>query len=155
MAHDEPIRPDDTPRFLHADRAVDRLLRLLAVPGPSGEEGPVRDAVLDELVGIGVPREAIREDDAPQRLDVPAAVGNLIALLPGTVPGPRRLLSAHMDTVPLARGARPRLRGDRIVAEGRTALDGVTFQTRPFYSGNPWFLAPSIQYFRWRDRLAG
>jgi glycine/D-amino acid oxidase-like deaminating enzyme len=39
-------------------------------------------------------------------------------------------------------------------AEGRTALDEVSFQTRPFYRGNPWFLAPSVMYYRWRDRLA-
>lgn len=38
------------------------------------------------------------------------------------------------------------------LAEGRTALDGVAFQTRPLYTGNPWFLAPSIHYYRWRDR---
>lgn len=37
------------------------------------------------------------------------------------------------------------------LAEGRTALDGLSFQTRPFYTGNPWFLAPSILYYRWRD----
>ena len=36
--------------------------------------------------------------------------------------------------------------------EGRTALDGLNFQTRPLYYGNPWFLAPSILYYRWRDR---
>jgi len=41
------------------------------------------------------------------------------------------------------------------LAEGRTALDGVAFETRPFYRGNPWFLAPSIQYYRWRDRRRG
>jgi len=41
------------------------------------------------------------------------------------------------------------------LAEGRTALDGLKFQTRPFYSGDPWFLAPSIRYYRWRDRRAG
>jgi glycine/D-amino acid oxidase-like deaminating enzyme len=35
--------------------------------------------------------------------------------------------------------------------DGATALDGVRFQTRPFYTGNPWFLAPSIRYYRWRD----
>jgi len=39
--------------------------------------------------------------------------------------------------------------------EGRTALDGLRFQTRPLYSGNPWFLAPSIHYYRWRDRQGG
>lgn len=37
--------------------------------------------------------------------------------------------------------------------EGRTAFDGLAFQTRPFYRGNPWFLAPSVAYYRWRDRL--
>ncbi len=36
--------------------------------------------------------------------------------------------------------------------EGRTALDGLSFATRPLYYGNPWFLAPSIMYYRWRDR---
>ena len=38
------------------------------------------------------------------------------------------------------------------LAEGRTAFDGLPFETRPLYSGNPWFLAPSIFYYRWRDR---
>ena len=37
--------------------------------------------------------------------------------------------------------------------EGQTALDGLAFQTRPLYSGNPWFLAPSVAYYRLRDRL--
>lgn len=36
--------------------------------------------------------------------------------------------------------------------EGRTALDGLAFQTRPLYTGNPWFLAPSVRYYRWRDQ---
>ncbi len=36
--------------------------------------------------------------------------------------------------------------------EGHTALDGLSFQSRPLYYGNPWFLAPSIAYYRWRDR---
>ena len=36
--------------------------------------------------------------------------------------------------------------------QGRTALDGLAFETRPLYTGNPWFLAPSVAYYRWRDR---
>ncbi|MEM6667258.1 MAG: FAD-binding oxidoreductase, partial [Pseudomonadota bacterium] len=36
--------------------------------------------------------------------------------------------------------------------EGKTALDDVTFQTRPMYYGKPWFLAGSIAWYRWRDR---
>jgi glycine/D-amino acid oxidase-like deaminating enzyme len=38
--------------------------------------------------------------------------------------------------------------------EGRTALDDLAFESRPLYYGNPWFLAPSILYYRWRDRRA-
>ena len=40
------------------------------------------------------------------------------------------------------------------LAEGNTALDNIRFQTRPLYSGNPWFLAPSIRYYRWLDKYA-
>ena len=39
------------------------------------------------------------------------------------------------------------------VKEGTTALDGVNFQTRPLYTGKPWFLAPSVAYYRWRDNF--
>lgn len=35
--------------------------------------------------------------------------------------------------------------------EGQTGFDSAGFQTRPFYTGNPWFLAPSVAYYRWRD----
>ncbi|MSP89821.1 MAG: FAD-binding oxidoreductase [Alphaproteobacteria bacterium] len=38
--------------------------------------------------------------------------------------------------------------------KGATGLDGLSFQTRPFYTGNPWFLAPSVMYYRWRDERA-
>ena len=37
--------------------------------------------------------------------------------------------------------------------EGRTALDGLPFPTRPLYTGRPWFLAPTVALYRWRDRL--
>lgn len=35
--------------------------------------------------------------------------------------------------------------------EGRTGFDDIAFPTLPFYSGNPWFLAPSVMFYRWRD----
>jgi glycine/D-amino acid oxidase-like deaminating enzyme len=38
--------------------------------------------------------------------------------------------------------------------EGATAFDGLTFPTRPLYRGNPWFLAPAIRYYRWRDAIS-
>jgi glycine/D-amino acid oxidase-like deaminating enzyme len=40
------------------------------------------------------------------------------------------------------------------LSEGRTAFDDLPFQTRPLYTGNPWFLAPSVAYYRLRDRMA-
>jgi glycine/D-amino acid oxidase-like deaminating enzyme len=36
--------------------------------------------------------------------------------------------------------------------EGTTAFDNLPFDTRPLYYGNPWFLAPSIMYYRWCDK---
>lgn len=39
------------------------------------------------------------------------------------------------------------------LAEGRTALDDLDWPTRPFYTGRPWFLAPSVRYYKWRDSL--
>jgi glycine/D-amino acid oxidase-like deaminating enzyme len=38
-------------------------------------------------------------------------------------------------------------------AEGATALDGLQFQTRPLYFGKPWFLTPSVAWYRLADRL--
>ncbi|MGE0211043.1 MAG: NAD(P)/FAD-dependent oxidoreductase [Parvibaculaceae bacterium] len=38
-------------------------------------------------------------------------------------------------------------------AEGRTGLDGIPFQTRPLYTGNPWFLPASIAWYKLRDSL--
>jgi len=50
-------------------------------------------------------------------------VGNLICRLPGTHPGPRRMLLAHVDTVPLCEGAVPVRRGRWIVpADPTTGL---------------------------------
>ena len=37
--------------------------------------------------------------------------------------------------------------------EADTAFDRIRFQTRPMYSGNPWFLKPAVLYYKLRDRL--
>ena len=37
--------------------------------------------------------------------------------------------------------------------EGKTALDGIAFPTRPLYGGTPWFLAPSVAVYRVLDRM--
>lgn len=37
--------------------------------------------------------------------------------------------------------------------EGRTALDGLPFPSRPYYHGRPWFLAPSVFAYRVIDAI--
>ncbi len=37
--------------------------------------------------------------------------------------------------------------------EGETPLANVKFQSRPYYNGKPWFLAPSIAVYQLRDKL--
>jgi glycine/D-amino acid oxidase-like deaminating enzyme len=37
--------------------------------------------------------------------------------------------------------------------EGRTALDGLPFPSRPYYHGKPWFLAPSVFAYRVADAI--
>jgi glycine/D-amino acid oxidase-like deaminating enzyme len=38
-------------------------------------------------------------------------------------------------------------------SEGRIAFNDVKFQTRPLYSGVPWFLSTAVRYYQIRDRL--
>lgn len=38
------------------------------------------------------------------------------------------------------------------LAEGKTALDDLPNPTRPFYSGNPWFLPATVAWYRRQDR---
>lgn len=106
------------------EAALARLMELLSISAPTGEEKPVSDHLRDAFTRLGVPEASVRIDDAPARISLPCQVGNLIVTLPGTTGGPRRLLSAHMDTVPLARHAVPMMRGERIVPKASTALGG-------------------------------
>ncbi len=39
-------------------------------------------------------------------------------------------------------------------AEGHSAFNQPGFQTRPLYSGKPWFLSASVRYYQMRDRLS-
>jgi tripeptide aminopeptidase len=105
-------------------RAVDRLMRFLAVEGTTGQEEAIGREVVRTLVEIGVPRRAMRFDRANEQIPLPTQTGNLIVTLPGTYAGPRRLFMTHLDTVPLCAGAKPVRKGERIVPAGPTALGG-------------------------------
>jgi tripeptide aminopeptidase len=107
-----------------SDQAIDRLMRFLSIEGVTGQEAAIGKAVVQDLVAAGIPRKAIHFDHAHEHIPLPTQTGNLIVTLPGSRPGPRRLLMTHLDTVPLCAGARPLRKGKRIVPEGRTALGG-------------------------------
>jgi glycine/D-amino acid oxidase-like deaminating enzyme len=44
--------------------------------------------------------------------------------------------------------------GQKVIGakEGVTPFDDLPFPTRPFYSGNPWFLPAVVSWYRWRDK---
>lgn len=102
--------------------AVLRLMEYLSIEGVTGHEKAIGEAVENSLRSVGA--TAITRDDAHRSIPLPTETGNLIVMLPGTTGGPRRLLSTHLDTVPLCAGAVPVRKGPRIVPAGKTALGG-------------------------------
>ena len=107
--------------------ATDRLLRFLAVPGITGEEGKIAKEIGESLKAVGVPPKSIRHDDANTRIPMPTQTGNLVVNLPGygsLANAPRQLYMTHLDTVPLCAGAKPVRKGRKIVNEAETALGG-------------------------------
>jgi tripeptide aminopeptidase len=106
------------------DASITRLLRFLTVEGVTGQEKAIGQEVVRALVEAGVPRRAIRFDQANAKIPLPTQTGNLIVTLPGTRPGPTRLFMTHLDTVPLCAGAVPVRKGRRIKPAGKTALGG-------------------------------
>jgi len=111
-----PMQPDTT-------AAEQFLMALLAIPGSSTQEAAVLEFIRDRLLEAGAPPESLRSDDTHRRSPFGGQAGNLVLRLPGTLAGPRRLLMAHVDTVPLCQGTRPLRRGDWVVpAQPSTGL---------------------------------
>ena len=105
--------------------AVQRVTRMMAIPGRSGEEQAVVDFIVGELRSAGVPESAIQTDSANRKSHLGGQVGNLIVKLPGSMRAPRRLLMGHIDTVPLCVGCEPVRNGSFIRPKGSdTALGG-------------------------------
>jgi len=94
--------------------AIDLVVQLMAIPGPSGQENAVAEFITGRLAAAGLPARYIRFDRAHRRTPIDGRIGNLVVRLPGTRSGPRRMLVAHMDTVPICVGCRPVQRGEVI-----------------------------------------
>ncbi len=107
----------------YLQHAGELLLQALSIPGLSGEEGAIMTFLVEQLRQAGATDDVLSFDQAHRKIPHGGQVGNLVLKLPGTRPGPRRLLMAHVDTVPICRGARPVKKGKYIVpADKQTAL---------------------------------
>ena len=117
--------PTAAPTVIDSSEATRTLLEFLSIPGKSGHEGAVARHLVDVLQAAGVDSQSIAFDSAHRKSPRGGEVGNLIVRLPGTSKGPRRLLMAHMDTVPLCVGARPVVEKGFVVSrDSSTALGG-------------------------------
>lgn len=111
---DAPWEPD-------LERAVERVMEMMKIPGTSGQETEIADYIASRLQAAGVPRGQIKFDAAHKRSPLGGQLGNMVLKLPGTQRAPRRMLSAHLDTVPICVGSIPTRRGNivRSSAAGR------------------------------------
>jgi tripeptide aminopeptidase len=110
--HATPVRDDEFEPDL--DAALKLAMDLMAIPGPSGKERAVAEYIAQKLVSAGASNRDIRHDKAHTKTPFDGKIGSLIFTLPGTVRAPRRLLMAHMDTVPVCVGSKPVRKGDFI-----------------------------------------
>jgi len=119
------------------------VLELMAIRGGSGDEKLVAERIVKHLRDAGCPNAAIAFDTAHTKTPLKGNVGNLIVKLPGTMPGPRRLLMAHMDTVPVCLGSKPVVAG-RFVKSADSAT-GLGADDR---SGCAVVLATAVEILR-------
>jgi tripeptide aminopeptidase len=102
------------------ERLKQLFLELVQIDSLSRRELDVALRLQREVESAGA---VCRYDNAGER--VRGNTGNLIARIPGTVPGTQPLLlCAHMDTVVPGEGVKPIVEGDIIRTDGSTVLGG-------------------------------
>jgi tripeptide aminopeptidase len=105
---------------INHERLKQLFLELVQIDSPSRREHDVALRLQREVESAGA---VCRYDNAGER--VRGNSGNLIARIPGTVPGTQPLLlCAHMDTVVPGEGVKPVVEGDIIRTDGSTVLGG-------------------------------
>src|SRR2546421_11238827 len=100
-------------------KALALVMKMMAIPGRSGEEADIMEFIRGKLIEAGIPQSALSFDDANRRTPLGGQVGNLVLKMPGTIRGPRRMLSAHVDTVPICVGSRPIRKGQYVVSANK------------------------------------
>lgn len=106
-------------------KALQLVTELMAIPGKSGEEGQIAADIEGRLRQAGLSDKLISYDTAHKKSPIGGETGNMIVKLPGTIKGPRRLLMAHMDTVPLCVGAEPVKKGSLIHSKSPSTALGA------------------------------
>ncbi len=99
---------------MNAQSALADLLALLNISAGPGQESKVVEHLTTLWSKLEIPKDSWETDDAHLLGGFGGTCGNLILRMDGNGQGERRLLSAHMDTVPYAVGARPLVVGDRL-----------------------------------------
>ncbi|QDT06795.1 Carboxypeptidase G2 precursor [Rubripirellula lacrimiformis] len=119
-----PAKKNEADTLIEVDSksALERFISLARIPGKSGEEAMVAAAIIEHLKEAGVAASQIKFDDANTRTPIAGDCGNLFVSLPGNGSGPRTLLSAHMDTVPICVGSQPMIDGKEIRSSVETGL---------------------------------
>jgi tripeptide aminopeptidase len=106
-------------RSISDAEALRLVMQMMAIPGRSGDEASIIDFIREKLFSAGTPKSALATDDAHRRSPIGGQVGNLSLKFPGTVRGPRRMLAAHVDTVPICVGSRPKRKAARVVSANK------------------------------------
>jgi tripeptide aminopeptidase len=109
-------RPPALAKLVSDIEAVDMVAEMMAIPGGSGQEAGVMEYIRGRLVDAGLPVDALVQDDAHRHTVIDGNVGNMVLKLPGTLRAPRRMLTAHTDTVPICIGSKPLRKGKKFVS---------------------------------------
>ena len=117
---------------------LDRFVRLCEIASPTGEEREVADAVIEELLALGVD---VSEDASAGPAE--AGAGNLIARIPGRGDGWLSFFS-HLDTVPhdgpirvTREGGTFRTRGETILGADNKAAVTVLMELAARHAADP------------------
>lgn len=103
---------------MNPQRLLSTFLDLVRIDSPSGHEAGVAAYVRAALEEAGC---AVRVDNAGELTG--SDTGNVIAVLPGTLPG-SVVLTCHMDCVPPCCGVEPLITDGLIHTDGSTVLGG-------------------------------
>lgn len=95
--------------------ALDLVCQLMAIRGRGGEERGVMEFLARKLTEAGAGDDPLRFDNANQLSELGGGIGNGILKLEGDPAlGPRRMLIAHTDTVPVCLGSKPMVEGNLV-----------------------------------------